>query len=197
MSNIALNRTVVAMLTNKSGGSHALGDVCIISDTDASAVINTTTSGYADGLIAVCLDPGGVADDAVGAYAVAGFVPKVNLSGSASLGDLFKTHTVAKQAVRHAAPIVTGDFGMVLGTGSTPAALLFGSPAGGTSGSSVAEDLTTAETDTSLRLAPDGAGGVEWAAGGGGRTLIDSQTPTGTGVVTFSSIPNTYSKLII
>jgi hypothetical protein len=29
-------------------------------------------------------------------------------------------------------------------------------------------DLPTAETDDTLRLAPDGAGGVEWAAGGGG-----------------------------
>lgn len=29
-------------------------------------------------------------------------------------------------------------------------------------------DLPTAETDTDLRLAPDGAGGVEWAAGAGG-----------------------------
>ena len=32
---------------------------------------------------------------------------------------------------------------------------------------------------------------------GGGRTLISSQTPTGVGVVTFSSIPGTYSKLIL
>lgn len=38
-------------------------------------------------------------------------------------------------------------------------------------GSSAVEDLTTSETDTSLRLAPDGAGGVEWVAGGGGATL--------------------------
>lgn len=30
------------------------------------------------------------------------------------------------------------------------------------------EDDQTLETDTSLRLAPDGGGGVEWAAGGGG-----------------------------
>lgn len=31
----------------------------------------------------------------------------------------------------------------------------------------------------------------------GGRTLIDSQTPTGTGTVSFASIPGTYQKLII
>ena len=29
-------------------------------------------------------------------------------------------------------------------------------------------DIPTAETDTDLRLAPDGAGGVEWGAGGAG-----------------------------
>ena len=40
-------------------------------------------------------------------------------------------------------------------------------------GGSVAEitDIPTAETDDTLRLAPDGAGGVEWAAGGGGAPL--------------------------
>jgi len=35
-------------------------------------------------------------------------------------------------------------------------------------GSSAVEDLTTAETDTSLVLAPDGAGGVEWVTPVGG-----------------------------
>lgn len=32
------------------------------------------------------------------------------------------------------------------------------------------DDATTAETDTSKRLAPDGAGGVAWGTGGGGVT---------------------------
>jgi hypothetical protein len=42
------------------------------------------------------------------------------------------------------------------------------------------EDQPTAETNTSLRLAPDGAGGVEWAAGGGGGALVQRvQTQTG------------------
>jgi len=38
-----------------------------------------------------------------------------------------------------------------------------------TAGSSISDitDLPTAETDTDLRLAPDGAGGVEWGTGGG------------------------------
>ena len=33
-------------------------------------------------------------------------------------------------------------------------------------------DISTTEVDTSLRLAPDGAGGVEWGTGGGGRFYI-------------------------
>jgi len=50
-------------------------------------------------------------------------------------------------------------------------------PAGG-GGSGVAEDLTTAETDTTLVLAPDGAGGVEWRAetGGGGGSCASPLT---------------------
>jgi len=51
-------------------------------------------------------------------------------------------------------------------------------------GSGVAEDLTTSETDTSLVLAPDGAGGVEFRAeagggGGGAPSAVDPTTITG------------------
>ena len=46
-------------------------------------------------------------------------------------------------------------------------------------GSGVAEDLTTAETDTSKVLSPDGAGGVAWAAGGGGSTIYDRRWSRG------------------
>jgi len=41
-----------------------------------------------------------------------------------------------------------------------------------------ADDLSTSETDTALRLAPDGSGGVEWAAGGGGGTTFVGLTDT-------------------
>lgn len=43
----------------------------------------------------------------------------------------------------------------------------------------------------------NGDGEYTTPAGGSGRTLISSQTPTGTGTVTFSSIPATYTKLIL
>ena len=168
MSNIALNRTVVAMLTNKSGGAHAQGDVCVIDSANASAVVNTTTSAYIGGQIAVCLDPGGVADNAIGSYAVGGFVPKINLSSSASLGDLFKTHTVAKQAVRHTAPIVSGDFGIVLGTGTTPAAILFGSP----------------------KI----IGGV---GGGGGLVFLEKHIASSSGSLDFVNFSDTYNNYLL
>ena len=132
MSNTALNRTIVALLTNKSGGAHAQGDVCVIDNGTASSVEDTTTSGFVNGQIAVCIEPNGVANNATGLYATGGYIPKINLSGSASLGDVFKTHTVAKQAVRHAPPLVAGDFGIVLEASATPKAILFGMPNQGT-----------------------------------------------------------------
>ncbi len=155
MTNIALNRTVTALLTNKSGGSVAKGDVVIIDLTTASSFTTTTTGAYVDGQIGVVLEPNGIANNGIGMVAVGGFVPQINLSSSASLGDLFKTHTVAKQAVRHAAPRVSGDFGEVLGTGTTPPAMLFGSPVqAGVSLASVAEAGTG--TNTTKAVTPAG-----------------------------------------
>src|SRR3990172_5291263 len=119
MPNTALNRSVVAIKTNKSGGAHAQGDVCIEDTANANAVVNDTAGAYVDGAVWVCLEPDGVASNAQGMYASMGYVPKINLSSSAGLGDFVKTHTVAKQGVRHAAPAVEGDFAQVLGTGST------------------------------------------------------------------------------
>lgn len=132
MSNLALGRTEQAILTNKSGGSVAQGDVVIIDSSTAASFTTTTTSGYTAGRVGVVLEPAGIANNSPGMIAFSGYVPKIALSGSASLGDLVKTHTVAKQGVRHAAPAVAGDFAQVLGTGTSPAALLLGAPIGGT-----------------------------------------------------------------
>jgi hypothetical protein len=123
--NTAINRSQVGLLTNKSGGSVAQGDVVIVDSANASAFTTTTTGAFIDGMIGVVMEPNGIASDAQGMVAFGGWVPKINLSGSASLGDVFKTHTAAKQAVRHNPPLVAGDFGIVLGTGTTPAAWLF------------------------------------------------------------------------
>lgn len=161
MSNIALGRTEQAILTNKSGGALAQGDVVIVDATTAASVTTTTTGAYANGRIGVVLEPAGIANNAAGMIAFSGYVPKITLASSANLGDLVKTHTVAKQGSPHAAPSAGGDFAQVLGTGTTPAALLFGSPLSGA------------------------------------RALIGTSSPSGTGTVSFTSIPAIYSKLTI
>jgi hypothetical protein len=132
MGNIALSRITQAVLTNKSGGDLPQGAVVIMDLTTAASFTTTTTSGFVNGAVGVIVEPNGIANNASGMVAFSGPVPKINLSGSASLGDLFKTHTVAGQAVRHAAGIAAGDFGIVMGTGTTPAAYLWGMPAGAT-----------------------------------------------------------------
>ena len=199
MGNTALNRVMVSVLTNKSGGPVAQGDVVIVDSANAAAFTTTTVGAYTEGSLGVVVEPNGIADSATGLVAFCGYVPKISLSGSASLGDLFKTHTAAKQAVRHAAPSVTGDFGEVLGTGATPAAMLWGSTTRAGTGtgdftgpaSSTVDHLVTF-ADISGKLGKDG--GVIPAPG---RTLIAEATPNGTATVSFTTIPNTYKKLII
>lgn len=123
MNNL-LNLTTVLYLTNKSGVTVSKGDTVIIDSANNQAFTTTTTSGYVNGVVGVVLDAT-IANNTVGAIAVAGWIPQINLSSSASLNDFFKTHTVAKQAVRHAAPEVAGDFGQVLSSGTNPPAVLF------------------------------------------------------------------------
>lgn len=66
-------------------------------------------------------------------------------------------------------------------------------------------DLTTAETDDTLVLAPDGAGGIEFRAeagggGGGGDLVFIAETiVAGASVtdITITGIPNTYRDLVV
>lgn len=122
--NLALNRTGVLYLTNKSGGLLTQGAVGIVDSANAASFTTITTAAYTGGLIVVVLDTAGIANNARGAVAITGYVPKINLSSAASLGHRLATHTVAGQAAPHAAPSVAGDFGMVLGIGTTPAAVI-------------------------------------------------------------------------
>lgn len=193
-------RQNVLRLTNKSGGGLVEGDVVIISSGTAAAVTTTTTAGLNTDVIGVALET--IASDAVGRVCITGYVPKINLSGAASLGDTFATHTVAKQAAPSATRGV-GSFGEVLGTGSTPAALLWGLPdpsgAGGVASDAIwdaAGDIvqgTGANAGARLAIGTayqtlrvnSGATALEYVTGG--RVLISEQTPTGTGTVTWST----------
>jgi hypothetical protein len=127
MANTALNRTVVSLLTNKSGGALAYGDTVIIDTANAKAFTTTTTSGYATTGVGVIIEPNGIANNAVGLVATAGWVPKVTLNTAATIGQFIKTHTVAGQSTPHGTQ-ATGDFGYALQASATPEAILFGSP---------------------------------------------------------------------
>lgn len=169
--NTALNRTGVAIKTNKSGGAHAEGDVCVELTANANAVVNDTAGAFVDGMIWVCLEPNGVANDAVGMYASTGYVPKINLASSASLGDFVKTHTVAKQGTPHAAPMATGDFAQVLATGTSPAAWLFAvKPSGSSAGAPADAEYLASATNGTLSaevIIPGLAGSADIAGAGG------------------------------
>lgn len=128
--NTALNRTTAALLTNKSGGSVSYGDVVILDNTNAKGFTTTTTGALSTRGIGVVLEPSGIANNASGMVALGGWVPRVNLNTSATIGQLLKTHTVAGQATPHDSPQVEGDFGIALQASSSPEAILFGSANG-------------------------------------------------------------------
>lgn len=172
--NTALNKTGVVLLTNKSGGSVAKGDLVIIDTANASSFITTTTAGFTDGLIGVVLEPNGIADDATGAVAFGVWCPKINLESAAAIGEFIKHHSVAKQGTPHAAPMVAGDFAIALETGTTPAGILFGSIFQGAGG--IQWDQVIDENGASF--ANFTSGGGTWSSDG---TVI-KQTDTGASV---------------
>jgi len=142
--NTALNRTIVLLMQNKSSAAVAQGDVVIWDPTVATAFDTTTSGSYTDDSLGVVMDPNGIALDARGLVAVAGYVPKILLTGTAAVRDLFRTATgTAKRAVSHAPPRGVGDFGQVLTSGSAPEALLWGFPVTGTGGGAGGPDLAS------------------------------------------------------
>jgi hypothetical protein len=136
MANTALNRTVAALWTNKSGASGAYGDVVVLDNTNDRGFTTTTTAGLSTRGLGVIIEPNGIANNATGLVATCGWVPKVNLNTAATRGQFLKTHTVAGQATPHSDPQVEGDVGYALTASATPEAILFGSanaPAGSAS----------------------------------------------------------------
>ena len=115
MPNTALNRTVAALLTNKSGGALAYGDVVVLGTATASAFTTTTTGALSTSQLGVIIEPNGIANNAIGLVASAGWVPLVNLNTAATLYQFLKTHTVAGQATPHSSPQVEGPLAPVVG----------------------------------------------------------------------------------
>ena len=123
--NTALNRTGVALLTNKSGGSVAKGDTVIVDSANASAFTTTATAGFVNGQIGVVLET--IANNGKGMVAFGVWIPQINLNTAATIGQFIKHHSVAKQGTPHSAPMQAGDFAIALEASATPKALLFGS----------------------------------------------------------------------
>lgn len=169
-------RQTVAPLTNKSGGGVVAGDVVVLDSTTASSFTTTTTAAQTADWIGVALET--IANNAVGRVLLFGYAPIINLASSASLGDYLRTHTVAKQAQRFAST-GAGDFGQVLGTGTTPAAMLWARPDQGTGGIRVDEvDGSPNVTGVSRLTVPNGTltdnggGQVTITTGGSGGNAI-------------------------
>lgn len=116
-------RRVVEILTNKSGGAVAKGDVVII-DTGNNEAFTTTTSAGFTGMIGVAQEA--IANNAAGRVCTSGYVDLVNVNASVTRGNFGKSHTVAKQATDAGSTRVAGTFCQFLTGGSTPTAHLFG-----------------------------------------------------------------------
>lgn len=159
MGQTALNRTIVAILTNKSGGALAFGDVVVLDNTNVDGFTTTTTAGLSARGLGVIIEPNGIANDASGLVATGGYAGKVNLNTAATIGQFIRSHTVAGQGTPHDAPQIEGDFGVALDASATPRAILFGGPN------------------------PPVA-----AAAASGLVFIEEQTPSGVAAITFSAL---------
>lgn len=124
MANTALNISQITLVTNKSGGNLLYGDIVVISDAAARSVTTTTDSTYT-GPVGVIVSRGGIANNGLGAAAFSGYVDRVNLTASASIGDGLIIGAVAGKATPQVSTEST--FAIALDTGANPAAQLYGS----------------------------------------------------------------------
>lgn len=170
--NTALNRTVVALLTNKSGGNLNYGDVVVLDNTNANGFTTTTTAGLSTRGLGVIIEPNGIANNATGLVALGGWIPKVNLNTAATVGQFLKSHTVAGQATPHSSPQVEGDFAIALDASATPSALLFGSPNGPTAGGSGTVTHTAGALTASAVMVGNGSDDAKVLASLGTTTTV-------------------------
>jgi hypothetical protein len=126
-------RQTIAYLTNRTGGTVTPGAVVLISGINAQSFVATAVAAQADECIGVSLDT--ITNNDSGRILFWGYAPVINLTGAAVLRDWVATGAVALQGTPQAAPGV-GVFAQVLGTGTTPPALVgaYPQPAGGAGG---------------------------------------------------------------
>lgn len=115
--------TLIVPLTNKSGASVAAGDVVVLSAANADAFTTTTV---AQATFPIGVAQAAIANNAIGLVAIAGYVASVNTNGSTfGLRTYLETNGSAKQATANPTRR-QGSFGVILGTGANPDAILFG-----------------------------------------------------------------------
>lgn len=123
--------------TNKAGRTVRVGDVVVFSDEADTAFDMTNTPGITDNVPAVVLDDT-IAADADGNICISGYVAQCNID-SASVASIASVPASAarleylktSKRLRNADitdTLSAGCFGMTLGTGYSPPALLFGLP---------------------------------------------------------------------
>jgi len=118
-------RRVVVPLTNKSGGSVALGDIVVIGNgTDDSCFTTTTTAAFNARMIGVAQET--IANNATGRVLIRGMTV-VNSGASLTRDHFLFASTVAKECTGSATR-AAGAFGQVLATGTDPVAIVWGMP---------------------------------------------------------------------
>lgn len=125
MTNTALNRTTIVQLTNKSGSNLPQGTIVVV-DTDNDKSFETiTTSGYTATNVGVILEPNGINNNEIGGVGLAGWVPKVLVSGDHNAGAYLRTSPTVGYAIPFASA-GAGDFGIALQNDANPEGFLFG-----------------------------------------------------------------------
>lgn len=127
MPNTVLNRSTALVLTNKSGTGVSQGDVVVLSSAFNAAFDVVSAEGYTDSLMGVVADSGGIGADAKGGVILSGYAPKINLNvPGGSPGQFIRTSGLRRGSTTES--LTSGSFGMVVGSGTSPAAVLFGNP---------------------------------------------------------------------
>lgn len=159
----SLNKSQVLNLRNKSGVAVNQGDSVIFDNTTQESFTVTGSAALANTLIGVVLDQAGIANNGNGLICFEGYVPKVNLTSFGSIRDSIGLSSTSKTAVPHTL-IQPGDFGQILGTGTSPSAYIWGFPIQantGSSGSMVADYQQTDYHGGVIGLALTGTGWVD------------------------------------